>query len=79
VAHASQTLGLRGLPRRRKLRHDPSAALADKLQSVGVALSGLILISCAMDLQSIVFAPANDLPYSLFLPAYANVSQYQAA
>jgi carboxypeptidase C (cathepsin A) len=52
------------------------AALADKLQSVGVALSGLILISCAMDLQSIVFAPANDLPYSLFLPAYANVSQY---
>ena len=52
------------------------AALADKLQGSGVALSGLILISCAMDLQSIVFCPANDLPYSLFLPAFANVSQY---
>ena len=52
------------------------AALADKLQSAGVALSGLILVSCAMDLQSIVFAPANDLPYSLFLPAFAIVSQY---
>ena len=52
------------------------AALADKLQSAGVALSGLILISCAMDLQSVIFAPANDLPYSLFLPAFANVSQY---
>ena len=52
------------------------AALADKLQSAGVSLSGLILVSCAMDLQSIVFAPANDLPYSLFLPAFANVSQY---
>jgi carboxypeptidase C (cathepsin A) len=52
------------------------AALADKLLSSGVALSGLILISCAMDLQSIVFAPTNDLPYSLFLPAFANVSQY---
>ncbi|MDQ6916378.1 MAG: peptidase S10 [Pseudomonadota bacterium] len=52
------------------------AALADKLQSAGVALSGLILISCAMDLQSIVFMPANDLPYALFLPAFANVSQY---
>ncbi len=52
------------------------AALADKLQSAGVALSGLILISCAMDLQSLVFAPANDLPYSLFLPAFANVSQF---
>ena len=52
------------------------AALADKLQSAGVGLSGLILISCAMDLQSIVFAPANDLPYALFLPAFANVSQF---
>jgi carboxypeptidase C (cathepsin A) len=52
------------------------AGLADKLQDLGVALSGLILVSCAMDLQSIVFAPANDLPYALFLPAFANVSQY---
>ncbi len=52
------------------------AALADKLQSGGVALTGLILVSCAMDLQSLVFAPANDLPYALFLPAFANVSQY---
>jgi carboxypeptidase C (cathepsin A) len=52
------------------------AALADKLHSLGVVLSGLILVSCAMDLQSIVFAPANDLPYALFLPAFANVSQY---
>jgi carboxypeptidase C (cathepsin A) len=52
------------------------AGLADKLQDLGVALSGLILVSCAMDLQSIVFAPANDLPYALFLPALANVSQY---
>ncbi|MDP3083912.1 MAG: peptidase S10 [Rubrivivax sp.] len=52
------------------------AALADKLQGMGVALSGLILVSCAMDLQSIVFAPGNDLPYSLFLPALANTAQY---
>jgi len=52
------------------------AAMADKLQSAGVALSGLILVSCAMDLQGIVFAPLNDLPYALFLPAFANVSQY---
>ena len=52
------------------------AGLADKLLDHGVALSGLILVSCAMDLQSIVFAPANDLPYALFLPAFANVAQY---
>ena len=52
------------------------AGLADKLLDLGMALSGLILVSCAMDLQSIVFAPANDLPYALFLPAFANVAQY---
>ena len=52
------------------------AALADKMLGLGLALDGLILVSCAMDLQSLVFAPRNDLPYALFLPAFANVAQY---
>lgn len=52
------------------------AALADKLTDKGIALSGLILVSCAMDFQSIIFSPRNDLPYSLFLPAFACVAQY---
>lgn len=52
------------------------AAIADKLQTLGVALSGVILVSCAMDLQSLVFAPANDLPYALFLPGLAATAQY---
>ncbi len=52
------------------------AGLADALQNMGVSLSGLVLVSCAMDLQSLVFAPANDLPYALFLPAFANAAQY---
>ena len=52
------------------------AALADKLQEQGVALAGIILVSCAMDLQSIVFAPRNDLPFALFLPGFASVAQY---
>ncbi len=52
------------------------AALADKLQSQGVPLAGVILISCAMDLQTLDFVPANELPYALFLPAFANTSQY---
>ena len=52
------------------------AALTDKLQSLGVAVSGLILVSCAMDLQSIVFTPRNDLPYALFLPGFACAAQY---
>ena len=52
------------------------AAMADQLAEMGVALSGLVLVSCAMDLQSIEFTPANDLPYALFLPALANSAQY---
>jgi len=52
------------------------AALADSLLDANVALAGLILVSCAMDLQSLVFAPRNDLPFALFLPAFANVAQY---
>ena len=52
------------------------AALADTLQVAGVGLSGLILISCAMDLQTLEFSGANELAYALFLPAFAAVSQY---
>ena len=52
------------------------AAMADALQTAGVALAGLVLISCAMDLQTLDFTPANELPFALFLPAFANVSQY---
>jgi carboxypeptidase C (cathepsin A) len=52
------------------------AGLANKLQDLGVVLSGVILVSCAMDLQSLVFAPANDLPYALFLPGFANAAQF---
>jgi len=52
------------------------AALTDKMIEMGLAPDGLILVSCAMDLQTLVFAPRNDLPYALFVPAYANVAQY---
>jgi carboxypeptidase C (cathepsin A) len=52
------------------------AALADAMQAAGVTLSGVILVSCAMDLQTIVFAPGNHLPYALFVPAFANTAQY---
>jgi carboxypeptidase C (cathepsin A) len=52
------------------------AALTDALLSAGVALSGAILVSCAMDLGSIFFGPKNLLPHALYLPAFANVAQY---
>ena len=54
------------------------AALADKLLDVGIALRGLVLVSCAMDLQSLVFTPRNDLPYALYLPGFAQAAQFHS-
>ena len=53
-----------------------AAGIADKLQEQGVALAGIVLVSCAMDLQTLVFAPRNDLPFALYLPGYAAVAQF---
>jgi carboxypeptidase C (cathepsin A) len=55
------------------------AALADKMTDLGLAFTGVILVSCAMDLQTLVFRPKNDLPYALFLPAFAATAQYHGA
>jgi carboxypeptidase C (cathepsin A) len=53
-----------------------AAAMADRLCEQGLGLAGLILVSCAMDIQALEFTPRNDLPYSVFLPAYAGAAQY---
>ena len=53
-----------------------AAIIAEKLCDQGVALAGLVLVSCAMDIQALDFAPRNDLPYALFLPAFAGAAQY---
>ena len=52
------------------------AALADKLLDHGIALSGVVLVSCAMDIQTLEFAPGNDLPHALYLPGFASAAQY---
>ncbi|MDT7836335.1 S10 family peptidase [Aquabacterium sp. OR-4] len=55
------------------------AALTDRMLDLGLAFDGVILVSCAMDLQSLVFAPRNDLPHALFLPGYAVTAQYHGS
>ncbi len=52
------------------------AALADKLLDMGIALAGVILVSCAMDIQTLEFDGKNDLAYALFLPGFACAAQY---
>ena len=50
-----------------------SGYLQDKL---GMHLDGILLISSALDFQTISFAPGNDLSYVLYLPVYANTAWY---
>lgn len=55
-----------------------AAGLAGYLQgrSIGMALNGIILVSPVLEFQTLEFSPGNDLPYVLFLPAYAATAWY---
>ena len=54
-----------------------AAALSKYLQDrTGMALSGLILISTALNFQTIALTPENDLAYALLLPAYTLTAAY---
>jgi carboxypeptidase C (cathepsin A) len=54
-----------------------AAGLSSYLQNkLSINLNGLILISEALNFQSIVFTSGNDLPYILFLPTYATTAWY---
>lgn len=54
-----------------------ASGLAASLQERhGMYLNGLMLISPALNFQTFSFHPGNDLPYLLFLPAYAATAWY---
>ena len=42
----------------------------------GLYLNGLILISCAIDFQTLICDIDNELPYSLYLPSFAAAAWY---
>ncbi len=54
-----------------------SAALVNYLQQrEDMDFNGVILISAVLDFQTITFDPGNDVPYIMYLPAYAAVAWY---
>ncbi|MCJ7627289.1 MAG: hypothetical protein MUO50_02765, partial [Longimicrobiales bacterium] len=53
-----------------------SAVLARHLQGANMDLNGIVLVSSVLDFRTIQFAPGDDLPYVVNLPAYAVVSAY---
>jgi len=53
-----------------------SAAIAEYLVEHGMALNGVMLVSCILNLQTVTFDFGNDLPYQLFLPSYTATAWY---
>lgn len=54
-----------------------SAGLAGYLEDKhGLVLNGIMLVSVVLDFTTIEFPDNNDLPYVLFLPAYAATAYY---
>ncbi len=53
-----------------------AAGLSGHLVDHGIALSGVILVSCALDYQGFIMRPGNDLAFLNFLPSYAAAAWY---
>ena len=54
-----------------------AAGLSDYLQNrYGLYVNGIVLISSALNFQTIDFAQGNDVPYPLYLPSYAATAWY---
>ncbi len=54
-----------------------AAGLSGYLQNqLGMYINGLILISSVLNFQTTTFAPGNDLPYILYLPAYTHAAWF---
>lgn len=57
-----------------------AAGLTHHLQDKhDIFLNGVMLVSLAMDLQTLEFDHGNELPYALFLPTYAATAWYHQA
>lgn len=56
------------------------AAIADYSQgNLGLAFNGVVLVSVAMDLESVFTWPGNERPFPYFLPTYTAVAAYHHA
>jgi carboxypeptidase C (cathepsin A) len=46
------------------------------LETQGIALNGVVLISTVLDFQTILFRPGNEVPYPLYLPSFTAIAHY---
>jgi len=53
-----------------------AAGVANRLQSKGIHLNGIVLVSAVLNFQTLRFDEGNDLPYLLYLPTYTALAHY---
>lgn len=53
-----------------------SAGLAGQLIESGIAFNGIILVSSVLELGTLLFESGDDLPFVVYLPAYAATAWY---
>lgn len=53
-----------------------AAGVANRLQSKGIDLNGVVLVSAVLSFQTLRFDEGNDLPYQLYLPTYTALAHY---
>jgi carboxypeptidase C (cathepsin A) len=53
-----------------------NAVVGNLLQSEGIYLNGIVMMSTVWDLGTLSFYPGQDLPYILYLPSYAATAWY---
>lgn len=53
-----------------------AAGVVNRLQSRGVDVNGVVLVSAVLSFQTLRFDEGNDLPYQLYLPTYTALAHY---
>lgn len=53
-----------------------AAGVTNRLQSKGIDVNGVVLVSAVLSFQTLRFDEGNDLPYQLYLPTYTALAHY---
>lgn len=53
-----------------------AAGVTNRLQSRGIDVNGVVLVSAVLSFQTLRFDEGNDLPYQLYLPTYTALAHY---
>ncbi len=53
-----------------------NAGVMKRLQDMGIAMNGVVMVSAVFDLRTLVFPPSEDISYLVHFPTYATTAWY---